>query len=534
MAKKTKITGEMMRNRPILLSFLLALPVLLFLLHHYFYHSTSLQATGFTVDENVLYMSYARQYLDSDNFHLFYSNPFDGDPDSPKIYFQPVNLLLAAVIKLGCPPGLAFSLFGLLMAVACIYIGIRIIRLLVPTSGYPVLTTVLFTWGGGLIAFTGLAAALVFPERAFPSFADNILITDPANGWWGLNWGRNLFIPLEAYYHFLFLLNIYFILRKKWIASLAAALFLSISHPFTGIAFLLVATAWAGTERVFLKNRVIKWWYVVGLAAITGFHAWYYLAWLNSFPEHKLIFSQYSAGWTYSLLVALPAYCLVLAAAIFAFRKWKPKFGLPGSSRQRLFLCWAVITFLLSKHEWFMKPMQPIHFTRGYTWAGLFLFALPGILAIIEYLQHKKRKWLLVLVVAVFLSDNVLWTANLLRKKETSEWEGHLTNETKAVLDFLEKNCTPNDLIVGNVPLIMYLSNAFSPANSWVSHPYNTPDKKARLKIMEKYLADGILPEAWKGRRILIILDGKSAVKNDRFDKYGLFYQGSRYRIFTP
>ena len=71
---------------------LLSLPVVALVLHHYLANASGLTSTGFLMSENVLYMSYAHQYLDQSSFSLFYSNPFDGNPDSPNIYFQPVTI----------------------------------------------------------------------------------------------------------------------------------------------------------------------------------------------------------------------------------------------------------------------------------------------------------------------------------------------------------------------------------------------------------------------------------------------------------
>jgi hypothetical protein len=63
--------------------------------------------------------------------------------------------------------------------------------------------------------------------------------------------------------------------------------------------------------------------------------------------------------------------------------------------------------------------MQPIHFTRGYVWAGLFLFSLPALVWLINYLQQSTvRKWLLCGFTFIFLSDNILWTTKLLFGKK--------------------------------------------------------------------------------------------------------------------
>lgn len=499
----------MSRRKTIGLSLLLSLPVILFVTQHYFIHSAELKPTGFTNEENVLYMSYARQYLDADHFSLTYSNPFDGDPGSPKIYFQPATIVLAGLMKLGIDPGFCFSLFGLIMTVLCIYLGIKILKHLIPDNKHMSLTATLFTWGGGLTALAGLMSSTFLAGHHVDPWIDGIYSADPARGWWGLNWGRTLFIPLEAYYHFLFLLNIYFLLKQKWIAATLAALFLSISHPFTGIEWLVIINGWFALEKFVFRNKTIPYWYGIAMIVVAAFHAWYYLVYLNSFPEHRKLFDQYSAGWTYSLLIAIPAYCLVGALAFFNMYINRPVKKFLAVPHQRLFLCWGLIAFLLSKHEWFIKPMQPIHFTRGYVWAGLFLFALPALLWLIDYLQAKKMKWLLYIFVLVFLSDNILWTGNLLRGKNNVEWEGHISKDTKEVLNYLRSNTNNKDLLVGNATLINYLANVYSPINVWASHPYNTPDKAQRTALTDQFLETGIQPTEWNGRSVVLVLDNQ-------------------------
>ncbi len=525
----------MSRRKTLLLSLLLTIPVILFLIHHYTRHTADLQPTGFTADENVLYMSYAHQYLDQENFSFFYSNPFDGDPQSAKIYFQPVNFLFAPLLKLGVDPGFLFSLFGLVMAFGCIYFAVRIIQHLVPDSKYQVLIAILFTWGGGLTAVAGIGGTMITGTSLSP-WIDSIYLADPANGWWGMNWGRTLFIPLEAYYHFLFFLNIYLLLKQKWAAAIFTAAFLSLSHPFTGIEFLLITIGWLLLEKIIFRNKKIPYWFVAAILAITFFHIWYYLIYLPGFPEHRQLFSQYSAGWTYSFRVFIPAYSIVfILSAITFYINW-PISKFLSLPHQRLFLCWAIIAFLLSKHEWFIKPMQPIHFTRGYIWAGLFLLGLPGLVWFIDYCNKKAtRKILLLCFIIIFLADNILWICNILRQKNNTEWESHITKDTKEVFNFLHEKTKSNDLLMGNAPLINYMANVYSSANSWVSHPYNTPNRTERLDSMNNFLATGIRPVAWGERRLIVVLNKKnemfathSSVKTHKL------FENETYIIFTP
>jgi hypothetical protein len=526
----------MTRRKLILLSLLFSLPVILFVLQQYYQHSPNLRPTGFTMDENVLYMSYAHQYLDQDHFSLFYSNPFDGDPQSPKIYFQPVNFIFAGLIKLGADPGLSFTIFGLIMAFLCILLGIKILQLLLPGYKQQSFIATLFTWGGGLTAIAGLMGSSFLSGYQTQHWIDGIYQADPANGWWGLNWGRTLFIPLEAYYHLLFLLNIYFILKQKWFAAAVAALYLSLSHPFTGIEYLLIMNVWLLFEKLLYRNKSIPYWYWGAIFAVTIFHCWYYLIYLNSFQEHKQIFSQYSVGWTYSLLIVIPAYCLVAALSFLNVFISKPIKRILSIPHQRLFFCWAIIAFLLSKHEWFIKPMQPIHFTRGYVWSGFFLFSLPALIWLINYLQQSgKRKWLLYGFTFIFLSDNILWTVNLLKDTNNIEWEGHITKDTQQVLKFLQLNASNKDLLVGNATLVNYLTNVYTDTNAWVSHPFNTPKREERISQMHFFLQTGTKPQEWKNRRILIVLNKKTgsmkllpSLLNNKL------FENDSYIIFTP
>ena len=515
---------------------LLSLPVVALVLHHYLANASGLTSTGFLMSENVLYMSYAHQYLDQSSFSLFYSNPFDGNPDSPNIYFQPVTIIFAGLVKAGIDPGLCFSLFGICAAIACIYMAIKILDHVLPQFKYLGLVALLFTWGGGLTSVTGLLINTIVPSGIYSDWFDGMYMADPAGGWWGLNWGRTLFIPLEAWYHFLFLVNIYLVLRQKWVAGIFFTILLSISHPFTGIEFLLIMIGWVILEKILNRQSTIPVWYIISLFAITAFHAWYYLIYLTSFPEHNLIFSQYSASWTYSMRVVIPAYCLVFALALLTLYLRRPLSKINLTTYQRLFLCWTIIAFLLSKHEWFMKPMQPIHFTRGYVWAGLFLFSLPGLTWLINYLQiTKARKWLLYGFILVFLSDNLLWTANNLRGKARNENEGHLAHDTREVLNYLKKEATPNDLLTGTATLVKYIANVYTPANSWATHPYNTPRIESRKAEEMKFLTTGNQPEEWNKRRIIIVMDKKEkSIPLFPALKKNVLMENNSYVVFTP
>ncbi len=206
-----------------------------------------------------------------------------------------------------------------------------------------------------------------------------------------------------------------------------------------------------------------------------------------------------------------------------------------GVPHQRLFICWAIIAFLLSKHEWFIKPMQPIHFTRGYVWAGLFLFGLPALVALIQFLKKRKLSWVLYAFILIFLSDNILWTFNLVRGKNITEWEGHITKDTREVLIFLHNNANQKDLLMGNAGVVNYLANVYTHANSWATHPYNTPDRDLRMNQQLSFIETGIKPPEWNNRRILLLIDKRKGAIRIAPSLLGpKLFENDSYMILTP
>ncbi len=56
-----------------------------------------------------------------------------------------------------------------------------------------------------------------------------VLRFDLKQGWWMLNFGRNLVYPTEAYYHGVFLLSMLFLIRRRFSVAIAFAALLSLS-----------------------------------------------------------------------------------------------------------------------------------------------------------------------------------------------------------------------------------------------------------------------------------------------------------------
>ena len=205
--------------------------------------------TGFIQYDQPSYLANAREHFDS-GFNWTYGLPFDADPATPRIYFQPQILFLGAVHQLtGVPPGWLLAGFGLLAGLAMVRVAIALYRRVVGlASAGSWLGLPLFLWGGGLLMLAGLLVSGGQPGR-------DMLAFDPGNGMWFLNLGRNLLYPLEAWYHLLALGAVLLLWRRRWWPALAVLALLAASHPMTGIQFLLLAGAWAVSERFLFRER---------------------------------------------------------------------------------------------------------------------------------------------------------------------------------------------------------------------------------------------------------------------------------------
>lgn len=523
----------MKNTRLLLFSFILSIPIIAYHLHHYSIGLSELEPTGFIIGDSPMYISNARQHIES-SFSIFYSNPFSGSPDSPKIYSQPHNLLVAFFLFLGFTPGNIFSVFGIISAILCIFVSLKIITHLYPDLKYRKLTFTLLIWGGGLASILGIIIHLWYTHGTYsPEFWTDIFMLDPGKGWWALNFGRSLIIPYEAFYHLLFLTGILCLLKKRWLAAIIVSFFLSWSHPFTGIEYLLIICTWLSLERFFLKNRNIPVPVLISFSALFFLHLFYYLFLLNQFSEHKKIFAAYSLNWSHTYTSYLPAYMIVGILAIYTIYSQKKITAVFKQTHQRLFFLWAIIAFLLSKHEWFIRPIQPIHFARGYVWLGLFLFSIPGLSFFL--LHIRKRKFTLILFILTFLSDNLLWYGSKFLFSEKKESFAYISKESSQVLSWFTKNTSTNDLLISEDIDISYLSNAYGSSYSWIGHPYNTPDFKLKSEQVSFFLKTGhSLPE-WKGRRLLILVNkdhAQTSSISNSLKTYKVF-SNKKYDIYT-
>ena len=485
--------------------------------------------TGFIQYDQPYYMANARKFFDG-GFHFFYGNPFSPDPQTPSIYFQIHLLVLGAIRALtGCDPGVLYVIYGFFAGIICIRVAIAIYE---QVAGLETSTQwaglILFVWGGGVLALVGLVYVLC-SLRGGNVAPDDIFHFDPDSGWWFLNFGRNLIFPTEAYYHALAFGAVLMAMRKRFAIALWLAFFLSLSHPFTGLQFLLILLAWSATEVCVLRNKSVPFAFPAILLVLLVFHVGYYVFLLNLFPEHLALFEQWSQPWTEPPSAFIPADLLVGYLAWRAMRNSKLAVELFSDPVNRLLLAWFLVSFALVHHDLLTTPRQPLHFSRGYIWTPLFLLGVKPLLGMLQACfgmkNHLLRGAAIAAVFLIGLSDNIAWLGFHAEQQIAVRFgmqgiqDGfRLKLADRQLYRWLMKRPQPHtELLITpnqNLPLI-YLAMVYTDYRAWYSHVAVTPFAMLRSNQVDEYFVNGTVPAEWQGKAILVILPKEKSYNYD-------------------
>jgi hypothetical protein len=368
------------------------------------------------------------------------------------------------------------------------------------------LSLVAFFWGGGLLVISAVTLATIIEGRPGHPF-----ILDPENGWWFLNFGRNLVFPTEAVYHAIFFAAILSVLAKRFRAASLWAALLSASHPFTGVQLLLVLLGWSvvdlGYARWRRETSVVPVWFPAAMFGLVLAHVGYYLVFLNRFPEHRQLDAQWRLAWILPLSSLVPAYALV---GTLAFRRLRStdRFGRARTDwRARLLIVWFLTSLGLAKHELFIRPVQPLHFTRGYIWIPLFLLGVPVLIQFFDRMlamtNRRARALAVGGVMALFLIDNAVWLASVCEPHEATRRS--MTVDQAGVLRFLAKQPDTHALVLSDDNPIGYMTTVYTPLRAWLSHLSNTPWRDLRHQELRAFFERGVIVDSWKSRSLLIV-----------------------------
>ena len=471
--------------------------------------------TGFIQHDQAYYLANAREMFDSRAFP-FYSLPFSDDYASPAVYFQPLVAVLGAIVHLtGVDPGLLYAAFGVIAGVVAFYAALVLFDLYAGgrRDGAAAIARTVFLWGGGVL----VAAALVaeqFAPSGLPR-GEAMLRFDPFQGYWFLNLGRNMIYPTEAFYHALFFAAIAGVLARRYALAVVLLVVSSASHPFTGIQLIAIVTTFAIGEMLLGRPERPPRWFAAACVVALGAHVAYYLLFLpRASPEHRVLEQQWRLAWTLPLLSMLFAYGPAAAIALQRFRRASVPATLLADPKVRLALIWCAVSILLAKHELFVSPRQPLHFTRGYIWTPIALLAAPVFEGWLRRTIARGRVGI-VLAAAVCLvavADNAAWFARQSRQMvQHRSLALYMPSEAPQLFERLSAPDMNRRLLISDDASIAYLALVYTPLRAWYSHPFNTPHAAERWAQSLAFFAGAPEPAEWQGRSLVIVVNTQTA-----------------------
>jgi hypothetical protein len=195
-----------------------------------------------------------------------------------------------------------------------------------------------------------------------------------------------------------------------------------------------------------------------------------------------------------------------------------------------LLLTWFVVTALLVNHDLVIRPVQPIHFSRGYLWIPLMLLGLPTIMSVFARLRAIRPPLIGILATAalllVFLFDNASWIAvrsaqalgvgadrfGLSAEPGSAAPPGAssvlgfgLTRDQLDVLRTMNVPANRGFVVVSADSTLGYLTTVYSPLRSWRSHHYNTPYTLQRQTEIHAFFDSAKVDSAWDHMPILFV-----------------------------
>jgi hypothetical protein len=433
------------------------------------------------------YIANGREIFERGN-GLFYPNPFDPDPNAPVIYFHlAIFLLGCAVTQLGLDPGLVFVGFGIVMAVVTSRLTLALVTHCLPEPPH-IWPFFVAMWGGGLFAVFNVLQNSVQGNEIF----FNLCRYDPADGWWFLNWGRNLVYPMESAHHALMVATWLAVVRNRWALACCAAGLLAASHPFTGFQVLCILLAWSVARRWTGASPALPRWVLPTLVSFLALFLSYNFLYLSRFQEHQKLLAVWRKPWTLRWDALLLAYLPVGVLAAIRLRRddwrWTPISG----------FWWVafLVSFALANHDLLVKPHQPLHFTRGYVWMPLFLLGLPALQGALKRLRERMpntaiRAAALAGMLGILSADNFAFVVQASRSTKGF----FLARNERAMLDEINRRGMNGVLLCPTVR-VSYLSAVYTRARPYVGHCFNPPDWEARVAELESFFRRG-QPGAW-------------------------------------
>lgn len=526
---------------------LLAILALLPFYSVYAAHALTLdEVSGFIQYDMPYYVANGREIFERGNGFAA-PNPYDFATDAPVIYFHWLTWIIGfSVSVLKFDPGVVFVGIGILAGVLGSYLTLQIVRQLVGSHRSAVPIFLLSMWGGGCFFAASLLTNLIFGE----DLLKDLLAYDPGGGWWFLTWGRNFLLPTEATYHALVAgIWLAIVKRREWLSVLLVTLLAS-THPFSGIQHLLILGSWNLVQLLFqLQRQSAK---VSGanvpeveeeqsssnnwqgplqrglvITAVLAVFLSYYFVFLEQFPAHSELRETWSLRWSVSFETVLLAYGVVFCIALkrLAAEGWKFE---PTKS---FFLVAFGVSFLLIQHDLFVKPHQPLHFTRGYVWMPLFLLGTPLMASWFDQIRARSSQLVAMAQVAIviFLAslDNLAFlTTTTIHNRNNMP----LPAAARDAFKWMNDRHLTGVLLTSDAHLA-YLSATFTSVRPYYGHKFNTPQYAKRVQQVEEWQT-GDEAQAWLNSVDYLLLPVDSPLIDHLDQQWTRVYRNDQFVVF--
>jgi hypothetical protein len=104
----------------------------------------------------------------------------------------------------------------------------------------------------------------------------------------------------------------------------------------------------------------------------------------------------------------------------------------------------------------------------------------------------------------LFLTDNALWMAAHCVVPQGI----YLDARQRRVIHWLNANAPRNALVVTDDDYLAYAVTIYTPNRTWFSHWATTPGAHERSTEVRRYFAEGVEPNAWRGRNLIFVEKG--------------------------
>ena len=368
----------------------------------------SLTFSGWFQGDMPTYVCYGRMASETAST-LSYANPHDiRDAPAPLLVNLPISVI-GWLLTLGVVPGamghVLRILFGALMYAA---LGALLRNVFKPGRWF---WAAFITVGlGSGVAWIASAYDVGFASDFAQRWRDGVSGLERPYYWWFLDSFRNLMYPLELAYHAIVFAELWALGARRWRLSVLLCALACLSNPFVGIQ---ASAVQAGALALATRQRPRPSFGVLGATAlVVGLFGLYYGFILPADDVIRSVQEQHQANLDSpltlkSLLVghgpALLAPIAVVLDASFRRVVWR-RFALVPV------LLLAGWTLLLSQNSRFGIDfkLMPMHFTRGYLHAALWIVSLAWIQHRLAQPSRPQRGAAVALAIALLLLPDAL------------------------------------------------------------------------------------------------------------------------------